>query len=120
MAERHSPLPWRVHDRERRCIVRGPEDRDHVDYRDVALCHEFAHSGDGAEQSDEANARYIVNACNLYPELIAALRDVLPLAVDLDDCDHANRYCNCKLRAVIERARAVLAKADHAVGEGTK
>ena len=110
MAERHSPmspLPWRVE------VWYAPE------YASVyAGAHEFGRiENTEAEAMSRADAEYIVTACNLYPELIAALRDVLPLAVDLDDCDHANRYCNCTLRAVIERARAVLAKADHAAGE---
>ena len=60
------------------------------------------------------DAAYVVHACNLYPELIAALREVVSRCADIADVIDADPvYPAAKfLRTTAERYRAVLAKAE--------
>ena len=74
-----TPLPWHVGIKQAEQII--------YDGKGWAVANATVYHGkaDGAET--RANAAYIVAACNAYPQLVAALREVcaVPMA-DFADC----------------------------------
>jgi hypothetical protein len=89
----HTPTPW---------DTRNPDELSKADkrpawetiiqrdYRDVAIARIFQSGANGLRQSEcEANAKFVVQACNSHAALVAALERVLhPMASD-DDMEFA-------------------------------
>jgi len=75
---KHTPGPWRI-DAPAGSVIIGPDEID------VALT--FAGSGFRELETDEANAEFIVRACNSHDELLAALQRVADWIFNIDgDC----------------------------------
>jgi len=70
METKHTPTPWRIDHRAKTAVVGS---RNYV----VAACGGYANNTrDQTELSEEleANAEFIVLACNVHDELVAALK----------------------------------------------
>lgn len=90
----HTPTPWRVYDHMPNCI------------EDAMGNDVFAQAMNKGSERNEANAAFIVQACNAHDALVAALRDVLSqylLFVNVNSDEIAS--------AVVAQARAALALA---------
>ncbi len=108
----HTALPWVVEDDERThiCRISGDETIEVVGYnvsgeREVIGCEGILGGPEG-----EANAAFIVRACNSHYQLVSALREAIE---ELWDRDHSSMD-----RIQFERANASLfAALSHAGGE---
>jgi hypothetical protein len=100
----HTPTPWRVANG---VDIQGPPDTHALDYTSVA-------GGRGRLLGiAEANAHFIVRACNAHAGLVAALQALADKVDATSDCDHKRQRCEdigC-IGAEVRAARAALAKA---------
>lgn len=120
MPSGHSPLPWKVWEsktgasfkevfRHKRTVCfHSPEVESNVA---IAFCD--YHTPEVAE----ANAAFIVTACNSHQKMVEALRAILPFLDDLDDAtDGVGAYpdvtCTQRCRDAVAKARAALALAE--------
>jgi len=94
--DKHSPLPWKLANPLR------------VDNNDRPIARTLYYRGSEDAGIPEANAAYIVKACNLYPRLVEALRAVLEMH-SVDRGDPWRVYCQC---TNCKNARAILAEAE--------
>lgn len=125
MAQNHTPGPWSVFGR---CILgAGSTDTyDGVVMGTIAVASELEDSdGDGrnwsAGGSPEANAAFIVRACNAHDELVAALKATAGAlqssASERDRIKFTGQWANLGLRtigSILDDAQAALAKAEAA------
>jgi hypothetical protein len=106
-----SPLPWKVEQVE----FEGEQWLWLDDGTGKAICG-FSDPDDGIDDEDRANAAYIVQACNSYPALVAALRELLKWSDHNDDCDlHKHEFvglCTCGYRQVYRQVDAALTIGD--------
>ena len=104
----HTPTPWTVDEalaRDNR-VISGPNGEvvvevaatlDHDSTSDLLVDHER-----------DANAAFIVRACNAYDDLLAALREIVRLA----DANATDQHDMAVVRAyAVDAARAALRKA---------
>lgn len=98
----HTPLPWKQDDKYPTHIVT-------LDDLSILATSCVTRRAD----EWEANAEYIVRACNLFPELVAALDDTVPAMRDEYERHNGSKRTGC-LCAYCDRYRMVtylLAKA---------
>lgn len=101
----HSPLPWRV----------GPYEGHASDAtgRLVAACRGNQNNYDpDVHDMNDANARFIVRACNNHADLLAALKAIIAAHQKSDACSHGEEpdYCDaCDFEYAKRLGRAVLA-----------
>lgn len=69
-----------------------------------------------AADATRADAAYIVHACNAYPRLVAALREVrlIAEAVDRSYCNTPREYRNKTLADAVEIANSLLRELEQA------
>lgn len=91
MNTQHTPTPWKVDGMD----VVSPSEMI------VVGCLQWCGEDRGGE--GEANAAFIVKACNAHDELVAALRDVV------DTCDSGDYY-GAPSAGAMQLARDALAK----------
>lgn len=68
----HTPTPWRLHERSNRAII-APT--GHL-IAEVTMCNKHIKTEDDRSET-EANAAFIVTACNVHDDLVKALKDML-------------------------------------------
>ena len=92
MAEKYSPLPWRVKDSDGYAVIKDGRGE----------CVTFIDAG-----PEMADAEFIVRAVNNHAELLAALKATMAYWTDTGfaECDEG---CNC----IVDICRAAIAKAD--------
>lgn len=103
MSTQHTPGPWTRTPEERfkhdsSAGIKGPNGN----YLAAAL--DFNRTD--RDEEVEANAEFIVRACNAHDELLAALEDIIETPVG-----HTTADCAKDLAACIRIARAAIAKA---------
>jgi len=99
-----TPLPWVAHP-EMAWVTSAHAPNDAPV---CALCVESY--GVNREPEAEANARYIVTACNAYPSLLAALKEAREALAGITPTQHIGE--DEQHRAFYSAARAALAKLD--------
>ena len=110
MNAQHTPTPWfAVNDGtedEPMMMVKAARIAGHPPQHEVAILA----TGDSSQEMENANAAFIVRACNSFDDLVAALESLLPgLILDLryagqdDDVD--------ALKSRVDTVTAALAKA---------
>ena len=93
MGAQYTPTPWAVAD--------GPEIYSVPAYRSVAMAL--------ADGNEDANAAFIVRACNSFDDLVAALS--FNVSICANTCHQVDRQTAGEM---YEMARAALAKAEAA------
>jgi hypothetical protein len=85
---KHTELPWEYN---QETEIYGNYEIKQEEWGGIASVYnhaEYMDEGKPAELADkeaEANAQYIVKACNLFPELISALKDISRIAENNGD-----------------------------------
>ena len=102
----HSPLPWRVNGNH---IEARPDPENSDTYwAEVAYL-----DTEWFERITEANAQFIVRACNSHAALVEALRKMMKLAADFEDA--AKGDCEMpelsEADSIHDQARAAIARA---------
>ena len=99
---KHTPLPWELsdHDANGQRIVRG----EHIE-----ICTCWHHCVGSIEKEMEANAAFIVQACNSHDDIVAALEAMYAIHTG----EHADNYQEALTKA-LNKAEAAL---DLAKGE---
>lgn len=118
MAEIHSdklPVPWFTDDVGSEDTIRvfSGAGKAFMDWQEVAMCS--ADASDGISlQTAQANAEFIVRACNAHDELVAALEEAeaaLRRFKELDNARGSDGPCDCPACRACDSIRATLAKA---------
>lgn len=105
---KHTQLPWKVSE-----VSGWPSDICDADGELLATAYPMTIGG---EDAGEANAAFIVRACNAHDQLVAALK-LLCDTIDAHEieslsCDRdGEKYCDC-LRSNAAAARAALTAAE--------
>lgn len=104
-APQHTPTPWKL---EGNLEISGPPEADIYDYRFIALADsQFDQKADKTpeqEQTDRANAAFIVRAVNAHEELLEALKQLANIS---------NRHSkNSVVASIVEQAWKAIAKAE--------
>ena len=101
----HTPLPWTLQ-RAARGWDGGRGDSICADSQVLARVTGFGYPfGTGQHPASDANAEYIVKACNNYPAMLEALRDVAAAPMYRGNFSEA-------LMSMRDKAREVLAAID--------
>ncbi len=108
------PLPWFVDDagseKSFRVFSGDPKGAYLLDWQEVAMC--YAEIDDGVSlQTAQANAEFIVRACNVHDELVAALEAIN------SDLPSARRYSVIGAPTPIETIDAMLSNARRALAK---
>jgi hypothetical protein len=76
MGAQHTNIPWRTHPHAHAHVISVSSGRS------VANCGGYTSNikGEKAYEENEANADFVILACNAHYELLAALRDLLSIA----------------------------------------
>ena len=101
----HTPLPWEAED-----VYITTERGDRGDYMFIAKTS-LLHTSQAHIPECEANARFIVRACNSHANLLEALVDLVDAEdhVPWDDYSEEAHYHN--IEAAVIRARQAIEKA---------
>jgi hypothetical protein len=92
----HTPTPWQYDEDALHVFVNGSG----VEGDGAVICEVWPGFGSGESKEREANAAFIVRACNAHDDLVAALRGLVNADVDrLSDQAYAILLCdaNCAL-----------------------
>ena len=100
MKTKHTPLPWHFQDEYIRADSENMDDSGNV-VADVYCKPSTTHA-----EIMEANAAFIVRACNSHDELVAALESMMPERIGYGQSMSIDMYLNA-----VDKARAALAKA---------
>jgi hypothetical protein len=95
---KHSKLPWSVNQSSSFTTITSNE-------RDICMMPAVIGRPYSEDDEDKANAQYIVQACNLYPQLVEALRGFKQALAMLEKHDPGTAD------AIRSEHRAVLAQA---------
>lgn len=106
MSKQHTPLPWAEQE-----MPHGRNDRITADDGEGTVICEFPYGLD-------ANAAFIVQACNAHDDLVAALTATLPAleksaahcAERQSEVERVGPVCGCFSHRTLRAARAALAK----------
>jgi hypothetical protein len=106
-----TPGPWRVNDPEE-ASAGNPK---RFIWSDSTLPFEVTHAiatvHEDAGGDVDANADFIVQACNAHDELLAALRELIDSRDEVNTCDADSQFrADTRNEAAVRNARAVLAK----------
>lgn len=107
MSEKHTPGPWTV--RRSRGVMGVSVERWAIDGPPQGLAGRWwVCTAESDEPTDEANAEFIVRACNSHDDLLAALKELL------EDPDYQIAIGGNPraVDAMLARARAAIAKAE--------
>jgi hypothetical protein len=95
MSAAHTPTPWIAEDNGHFWQINTANGL-------VADLVESTHMFDGTD-AGEANAEFIVRACNSFDSLVDALRETLAVATRNEDGDFADRARDALLKAGADR-----------------
>ena len=98
----HTPLPWKVLHPGQPHVAVVTEKWDSAD--GTLICYPGRHTG-AVDGEVQANAEFIVRACNAHEELLEALRGEIGVA-SVPDCTDSNcgTCSRCRSKAAIAKA----------------
>ena len=112
-ASKHTPTPWAILDSERLIVGRDEGCGTETPTADCLAEIVYKTPGLPNRETREANAAFIIQACNAHEDLLEALRGIVDrmevLADDAEECGYDQRAENT--RKDIAAARAAIAKA---------
>ena len=103
----HTPTPWAIGNDG---TLRNLEGHVFSGARLVANCHGHQDGKELTRKENEANARFIVIACNAHADLLAALEDVTELIQKWRETGGVDSFA--ALTDAHDTARAAIAKAN--------
>jgi hypothetical protein len=114
----HTPIPWRIcpdEDNPEQTLIVTAESDPWVIAEMARGCDHYEKYSDIAQPEDDANAHFIVLACNLHDEMRRVLKELASFSFSFDPRDQANGAYRDAVRQLQRTARAVLAKAEKGV-----
>lgn len=96
----HTPLPWAIKDIGDMQILTSVE----AGKRGICSTGGYSDNRDhSAHDESEANAAYIVKACNAFPELVGALKEAISELEEATVCCLGEDYNNPKFNDILEK-----------------